>query len=200
MPWRCPVCGTENEDDVEFCVNCGAPRPSEGETGLTLAEPREAVTEPEEVEEAPQPEEPSSEVGDEIEEDAALTEAAEKEVVEAEAEEAGVPESLYLEIVNTPAHELIGKKIPLLFDVFPRITVGRSPESVIVIPDPTVSRRHAVIEKVDNKVVLRDLGSTNGTYIYNPETGGFERVEEIVLKPGLLIRLGESTIVRVVAE
>lgn len=192
MPWRCPVCGTINEDDAEFCVNCGAPRPGE-ETGEapSLAEPRRA----EEAEEAAAgeqqatPQEGAEEAVETGEEQAA-----------GEVEEAAEYETLYLEVVNTPAHELIGKKIPLMFNVFPKITVGRSPESVIVVPDPTVSRRHAVIEQVEGRVVLRDLGSTNGTYVYDPETGSFNRVEEVELKPGLMIRLGESTILRVVAE
>ena len=113
---------------------------------------------------------------------------------------AAAPENIYIEIVETPAHELLGKKVPLMFNVFPKITIGRSPESVIVIPDPTVSRHHAVIERRDGRLVLRDLGSTNGTYVYDPETGVFKRVEEVELRPGMLLRLGESTIIRIVAE
>lgn len=35
----------------------------------------------------------------------------------------------------------------------------------IVIPDPSVSRNHATLELLDDKVLLRDLGSTNGTRI-----------------------------------
>jgi len=27
MPWRCPVCGTENRDDVLTCKVCGAYKP-----------------------------------------------------------------------------------------------------------------------------------------------------------------------------
>jgi len=196
MPWRCPVCGTINEDDAEFCVNCGAPRPGE-ETGEapgeapSLAEPRRTG----EAEEAAAVEQQAP-----LQEGAEEAEETGEEQAAGEAEEAAGYENLYLEVVNTPAHELIGKKIPLMFNVFPKITIGRSPESVIVVPDPTVSRRHAVIEQVDGRVVLRDLGSTNGTYVYDPETGGFNRVEEVELKPGLMIRLGESTILRVVAE
>jgi hypothetical protein len=213
MPWRCPVCGAINDDDAEFCTQCGAPRPENPEyvEAPALAEPREpaggeeaqehtteqrvAAEEPAEEERAEeQPAEPGS-GGEEASTPTALP--AEEKPVE---EEAPTPQQLYIEIVNTPAHELLGKKIPLMLNVFPKITLGRSPESVIVIPDPTVSRRHAVIEQRSGKIVLRDLGSTNGTYVYDEETGGFERVEEVELRPGLLIRLGESTIIRIVAE
>lgn len=46
------------------------------------------------------------------------------------------------------------------------ITIGRDPcFSDIVISDPRVSGRHAWIGFVDGKPVLRDLGSTNGTFL-----------------------------------
>lgn len=43
--------------------------------------------------------------------------------------------------------------------------VGRAPNSDIPIIDPTVSRRHAEVECVDGGVRVRDLGSSNGTFI-----------------------------------
>ena len=41
--------------------------------------------------------------------------------------------------------------------------IGR--EGHIYINDPTVSKQHAEIQIVDGEVYLRDLGSTNGTYL-----------------------------------
>ena len=46
-----------------------------------------------------------------------------------------------------------------------RFTVGRKPESSLCIPSPTVSREHAELTVVDRGLLLRDLGSTNGTSI-----------------------------------
>ncbi|HSI84071.1 MAG: FHA domain-containing protein [Candidatus Methylacidiphilales bacterium] len=43
--------------------------------------------------------------------------------------------------------------------------VGRSTLNDIVIPDSTISQRHASIEYSRNGVFLKDLGSTNGTYV-----------------------------------
>jgi hypothetical protein len=43
--------------------------------------------------------------------------------------------------------------------------IGRSSLNDIVIPDPTISQRHASIEYSRNGVFLKDLGSTNGTYV-----------------------------------
>ena len=43
--------------------------------------------------------------------------------------------------------------------------IGRLPECEIVLNDPNVSRRHAEIFRQGDEVVLRDLGSTNGTKV-----------------------------------
>lgn len=45
------------------------------------------------------------------------------------------------------------------------LTIGRSADSNIVIPDPSVSKKHAMIENMVVGVVLQDAGSTNGTYV-----------------------------------
>lgn len=43
--------------------------------------------------------------------------------------------------------------------------VGRSEESEIVLLDPSVSRSHAILEIAAGEPVVRDLGSTNGTFV-----------------------------------
>ncbi len=43
--------------------------------------------------------------------------------------------------------------------------VGRSSECQIIVPDPRVSRRHAMIRKQDGGFYLFDLGSFNGSYL-----------------------------------
>lgn|GEM_PF-1902388 len=43
--------------------------------------------------------------------------------------------------------------------------VGRAPDNQIVIPDPTVSRHHATLQALTDRVVLRDLDSKNGTFV-----------------------------------
>jgi EAL domain-containing protein (putative c-di-GMP-specific phosphodiesterase class I) len=47
----------------------------------------------------------------------------------------------------------------------PRFVIGRNPEASLCIPSPTVSREHAELTVVDRQLLLRDLGSTNGTYV-----------------------------------
>lgn len=43
--------------------------------------------------------------------------------------------------------------------------VGRSSECQVILPDPRVSRRHAMIRKQDGGFYLFDLGSFNGSYL-----------------------------------
>jgi pSer/pThr/pTyr-binding forkhead associated (FHA) protein len=45
------------------------------------------------------------------------------------------------------------------------ITIGRAPDNMIVIDDPSVSNRHAQLELVGEIYRLKDLESTNGTKV-----------------------------------
>jgi sigma-B regulation protein RsbU (phosphoserine phosphatase) len=68
--------------------------------------------------------------------------------------------------------------------------VGRTRESDITIVDAAISRRHAEVSLDGERVVLKDLGSLNGTLVNGaPLTG------EIVLKPGDQVRFGQVTLV-----
>jgi len=44
-------------------------------------------------------------------------------------------------------------------------TIGRSPEASLCLPFRTISSRHAEIVTCGGSLLLRDLGSTNGTYV-----------------------------------
>ena len=63
--------------------------------------------------------------------------------------------------------------------------IGRSPECSIFLNDVTVSRTHALIEKVGKQFTFKDLGSLNGSYINN------ESVSEKVLVTGDEIQVGK---------
>jgi DNA-binding NtrC family response regulator len=66
------------------------------------------------------------------------------------------------------------------------VTIGTLAENDLVLSDPAVSRRHAVVEEMASGWLLKDLGSTNGTFLGNV------RVKEGFLEPGALIRLGNT--------
>jgi DNA-binding NtrC family response regulator len=67
-------------------------------------------------------------------------------------------------------------------------TIGSAPTCDIVIADSAVSRTHAELSLVAEGVMLRDLGSRNGTFYAG------QRVESIVLRLGSRIEIGRATI------
>lgn len=68
-------------------------------------------------------------------------------------------------------------------------TIGRAPDSSLHISDRWLSRRHCEIYRFEEAIVVRDLGSTHGTYVNG------ERVTEVELRPGDRISVGLSTFV-----
>ncbi len=74
------------------------------------------------------------------------------------------------------------------------LSVGRSSRSGVQIPDPTVSKEHAEITRRDERWVIRDLGSRNGTRV-----NGVDALEPIPLAEGDLVEVG-SVLLRVAAE
>lgn len=46
-----------------------------------------------------------------------------------------------------------------------RVTIGRDADCDLVLDEPEISRKHAVIEATPGGLVLRDLGSVNGTFV-----------------------------------
>jgi len=51
------------------------------------------------------------------------------------------------------------------------VVVGRDPECTVHLPDRQVSRRHAVIRREDDRFVIVDLESKNGTWVNGQPVG-----------------------------
>src|SRR5580765_7939468 len=66
-----------------------------------------------------------------------------------------------------------------------KTTIGRVEDNTFQIAEPSVSSHHCEILLRGSDVVVRDLNSTNGTYING------EKITETVLKPGQVLRLGQ---------
>jgi serine/threonine protein kinase len=64
------------------------------------------------------------------------------------------------------------------------LRIGRGPDNQVIVDEPLVSRHHAEIVQRAGTYGIRDLGSTNGTYV-----DGL-RVFERALQPGSRIRIG----------
>ncbi|HZZ51465.1 MAG TPA: FHA domain-containing protein [Pseudonocardia sp.] len=62
--------------------------------------------------------------------------------------------------------------------------IGRHPECGVVLPDVTVSRRHAEIRSSGDGFVLVDCGSLNGTYVNR------QPVDTVTLSDGDEIAIG----------
>ncbi|MBI2066645.1 MAG: sigma 54-dependent Fis family transcriptional regulator [Deltaproteobacteria bacterium] len=78
-----------------------------------------------------------------------------------------------------------GKKLAL---TQPRIRIGKRETNEFMVEDTTVSRNHLEILQADDSYLLKDLNSTNGTYINDI------RVKEAYLAPGDIIRIGNTRI------
>ncbi len=63
-------------------------------------------------------------------------------------------------------------------------TVGRGTEVDIQIQDPGISRKHLVIE-VSEKVLIKDLNSTNGTFYKEERISELEVEDEIIFRVGV---------------
>ncbi len=68
----------------------------------------------------------------------------------------------------------------------PSLILGRSSKADIQIDQESVSRNHCKIINTGSSIMLRDLGSTNGTYVND------ELVDEYVLRDGDFIKVGRS--------
>lgn len=69
------------------------------------------------------------------------------------------------------------------------VSIGRSPDNGLVIDNPAVSHYHARVFKEQDRLMLEDFGSLNGTFLNG------QRVKMVSLKPGDAIGIGKHTIV-----
>jgi pSer/pThr/pTyr-binding forkhead associated (FHA) protein len=70
-----------------------------------------------------------------------------------------------------------------------QLTIGRHPHCEMVLPDPQISARHAVIQRMPEGYMLRDLGSKNGTFVNG------QQVQQVRLQGGERLRLGKTELV-----
>src|ERR1043166_2843900 len=66
-----------------------------------------------------------------------------------------------------------------------KTTIGRVEDNTFQIAEPSVSSHHCEVLLRGSDVVVKDLNSTNGSFING------EKIAESVLKPGQILRLGQ---------
>jgi len=77
---------------------------------------------------------------------------------------------------------LTGRIVELKVD---KTTIGRVEDNTFPLTEPSVSSHHCEVLLRGADIVVRDLNSTNGTFING------EKVTDAVLKPGQILRLGQ---------
>ena len=87
--------------------------------------------------------------------------------------------------------QLLGWIVPLqgaqrgeLFTLQPQTTVGTDPTCTVVLHDKFMSSKHAEIKAEGGVWVLKDLGSTNGTYVNDKRIEKHELVDNDFIKFG----------------
>lgn len=71
------------------------------------------------------------------------------------------------------------------------ILIGRDTSCKFQIDDPLVSRKHAMIEFISKVPYIKDLGSTNATYVNN---NPLKKGEQRRLRRGDVIKIGKTEI------
>ena len=161
MPF-CTNCGHDNPDGSNFCGQCGAALSSpRGESTERIPTGDTTKTIPPMVDEHTEP----------------LT-------AEEEAAVSGLPSGSALLIVQRGANA--GSRFLINTE---KVTAGRHQDSDIFLDDISVSRRHATFTRTDDGIVVKDLGSLNGTYVNR------ELVEEQLLRHGDEVQIGKFRLV-----
>jgi predicted component of type VI protein secretion system len=94
--------------------------------------------------------------------------------------------------VADKSYQLVVRKGPRPGQLFPLttelLTIGRDPLSDIVLNDSEISRHHAELKQTKEGYELKDLGSTNGSFVDGRRLSG----EAEALKPGQVIMFGSN--------
>ncbi len=164
MPF-CTNCGHDNPEGANFCAQCGAPLTA------TPPQPPAPVRVPTGDTTKTIPPVVDDQSGDNL---SAVDEAA----VQA------LPQGSGMLIVQRGPNA--GSRFLLDHD---KTTAGRHADSDIFLDDISVSRRHVQFLRTPDGIVVKDLGSLNGTYVNR------ELVDEALLQPEDEVQIGKFRLV-----
>lgn len=98
---------------------------------------------------------------------------------------------MIVEVLDSPVESLKGMRRSI--DVSATngvVSIGRALDNDVVVPDPTVSRRHLRVSALDDGIYVEDLGSTNGTHLL--PSG--ERISSAKTGPEIVVKIGATTL------
>lgn len=115
-----------------------------------------------------------------------------QQVIAAPAKQALKTQAFVLDSQGGPGSmQLLGWLVPLqgpqkgeLFTLAPVTTIGTDPKCTVILQDKFMSSNHAEIKAEHGMWVLRDAGSTNGTYVNNKRVDRHELVDNDFVKFG----------------
>ena len=114
------------------------------------------------------------------------------QVIEAPQKKALKTQAFVMDASGGPGSlQLLGWIVPLqgsqrgeLFTLAPVTSIGTDPKCNVVLNDKFMSSRHAEIKAENGVWILRDAGSTNGTYVNNRRIDRHELVDNDFIKFG----------------
>ncbi len=77
-------------------------------------------------------------------------------------------------------------------DLVAKISIGRESDNDVVVDNKLASRHHAMIQKIKSAYFIKDMGSTNGTFINGVRIPNDKYVK---LNPGDKITIGNMNLV-----
>lgn len=78
-----------------------------------------------------------------------------------------------------------------------KIVIGSHENSHIIINDPSISRKHAIILTKDDRYFISDQGSINGTFVGEEALTPGKRIEMSIYSP---VRLGTNVLLTLITE
>jgi pSer/pThr/pTyr-binding forkhead associated (FHA) protein len=166
----CTNCGHPNPDGSNFCSQCGTPLEKSARPAAQQAQPEaEAMRSGDTTRTMPGVPEEREASDLSVDDEAAVS---------------ALPAGSALLIVRRGADA--GSRFLLDTE---STTVGRSQDADILLDDISVSRRHAVFNRTSSGVVVKDVGSLNGTYVNR------QMVDEKLLQPGDEVQIGKFRLV-----
>lgn len=93
---------------------------------------------------------------------------------------------------------LINETDPKIFSLDKsKVIIGSNENNHIIINEPSVSRKHAIIFMKEDRFYISDQGSINGTFINDEQLTPGKRVEMTIYSP---VRLGANVLLTLITE
>src|SRR5579859_5642374 len=197
----CPYCGAETRPGDNFCLNCGnrllpatpSPQQAQPVIGESTIPAQDDWAQSQQDQGTV-----SASSGTNYADQAAMTVASSSaEPATMRAEASGTPSATAQATIERPAKFILRADNGDILQEYPlekpEISIGRAPNSDILLSkDKLTSRRHATVRYEDDKYVLYDERSANGTFVNGQQ---LEEMTPRVLQDGDHVGIGEHELI-----